>query len=525
VQKSLFFQSSFRPYLIPILLLIFSFVVYSFNLEGQPTYVDEITYLAWGGVYFDLVKEGDFNNPCLKGFTGCELLFNPNWAGSTINYTPVRNFLVGFSQYLTTGENEVLFSWSCLGNLNPCWDPEQMPSREDYYSGRFLSAVFGSLTIVVAFSIGKILFNRTTGLFFSLILLFSSLWFVHSRIIMTEVYLYFFILLSILLLLKSFKKENNHRMSFFIFGAISFGIAINIKLIAIEFIIPILITILFYNSFNEKLNFRFFKNRKNVIKIISLIFIFFVISSITFVATYPKFYDDTLNKLLKIEGDTRTGWVSFPTAEKNYLYNTLATLQVILLPYLMDSYIHDVFPDEVKKGEILVGPPKGAPSNYSTIPLSLFFFIGLISMIRKIKTGNLKFSEFILLAWFASLFILTVLLVDFAWVERYYIPLMFPVILIASYALAEFIKQIQNQKEKILFFILFIISHSLYIIPFFEEIYFSTRIDVRGWLSPIPVSSQLSLIEPVVYLSSMMLVAVSFLIYLRIKMRITAETR
>jgi len=524
VQKSLFLQSSFRPYLIPILLLIFSFVVYSFNLEGQPTYVDEITYLAWGGVYFDLVKEGDFNNPCLKGFTGCELLFNPNWAGNTINYTPVRNFLVGFSQYLTTGENEGYFyEWSCLGSPTNCWSPEQAPSREDFSSSRFFSAVFGSLTIVIAFSIGKILFNRTTGLFFSLILLFSSLWFVHSRIIMTEVYLYFFILLSILLLLKSFKKESNHRISFFIFGAISFGIAINIKLIAIEFIIPILITILFYNSFNEKLNFRFFKNRKNVIKVISLIFIFFVISSITFVATYPRYYDDTLNEILKNRDRLDVGaFQTFPTAEKNYLYNTLATLQVILLPYLMDSYIHDVFPDEVKKGEQLWGPPKGAPSNYSTIPLSLFFFIGLISMIRKIKNRNLKFSEFILLAWFASLFILTVLLVDFAWIERYYIPLMFPVILIASYALAEFIKQIQNQKEKILFFILFIVAHSLYIISFFDEIYFSIR---GGWLSPMPVSSQLSLIEPVVYLSSMMLVAVSFLIYLRIKMRITAETR
>ena len=114
MQKSLFFQSSFRPYLIPILLLVFSFVIYSFNLDGQPTYVDEITYLTWGGVYFDLIKEGDFNNPCLKGFTGCERLFDPNWGAININYSPVRNFFVGFGQYLTTGENQVLFAWSTM---------------------------------------------------------------------------------------------------------------------------------------------------------------------------------------------------------------------------------------------------------------------------------------------------------------------------------------------------------------------------------------------------------------------------
>jgi len=528
VQKSLFFQSSFKSYLIPILLLICSFAIYSYNLEGQPAYVDEVTYLGWGGVNFDLIKKGDFNNPCLKGLTGCELLFDPNWGGVSINYTPIRNFFVGFSQYLTTGEMKGHFyEWSCLGYQNPCWDSKLAPSREDYSSGRFFSAVFGSLTIVTAFLIGKILFNRTTGLFFSLILLFSSLWLAYSRLIMTEVYLYFFILLSILLLLISFKKENNHRILFFIFGAISFGIALNIKLIAIEFIIPILIMILFYDSFNKKLNFGFFKNRKNVLKVISLIFVFFVISSITFVATYPRYYDNTLNEIFENRNTySATTHHSLPTAEKNYLYKTLSTLQVTLLPYLMDSYIRDVFYDEVWKTKMwktLVNESQETIiSNYSTIPLSLFFFIGLINIIRKIKSRNLKFSEFALLVWFTSLFVFTVLVMNEPSVERFYLPLMFPVILIASYALGEFIKQIQNQKKKILFFMLFIITHSLYIISFFDEIYFSNR---GGWLSPLPVSSEHSLIDPVVYLSSMIFVGISFLIYLRVKIRTTAETR
>ena len=530
MQKSLFFQSSFRPYLIPILLLICSFAIYSYNLGDQPRfYQDERLYLAWGGVYFDLIKEGDFYNPCLKGLEDCELLFSPYEITETgepvywtdLNNTPLRNFFVGFGQYLATGENEGhFFVWSCSGTA--CWVPDLAPSRDEYYSGRFFSPIFGSLAVVFAFFIGKILFNRNTGLFFSLTLLFSSLWLVFSRLMMTEVYLHFFILLSILLLLNSFKKENKHRMLFFIFGAISFGFALNVKLNAIEFIIPILITILFYNSFNEKLNFRFFKNKKKVLKVISMVLVFFVISSITFVATYPRYYDDTLNEMLKNREKANTmGFASLPTTEKNYLYSTLGTLQVILFPYLMDSYIHDVFSDEVRRDALMIAAPKDlSPSNYSTIPLSLFFFIGLICMIRKIKNRNLKFSEFVLLVWFASLFIFTVLVVNIPIVERYYLPLMFPVILIASYALGEFIKQIQNQKEKILFFMLFIIAHSLYIIPFFDEIYFSWT----KWESPLPVSSQLSLNDPLVYLSSMIFVGISFLIYLRVKMRIAAET-
>jgi len=487
MQKSLFFRKSFRYYLIPILLLIGSFSIYSYNLGNQPWHGDELFYLGWGGVYFDLIKEGDFNNPCLKGLPDCELLFGPEWKELNINYTPIRNFFVGFGYYLTTGDlRGDFYDWSCA--WYSCYEYENLrPSSDEFSAGRFFSPIFGSLTIVLAFFIGKILFNRTTGLFFSLILLFYGLWMVHSRLIMSEVYLYFFIFLSILLLLKSFRKESSHRILFFISGAISFGIALNIKLVAIEFIIPILVMILFYNSFNEKLNFRFFKNRKNVVKVISLVLVFFVISSISFIATFPKYYDNTLNELLSTSGSSGTGFVSLPTSEKNYLFQTLITLQVTLLPFLMDSYIHDVFPDEAGKTNLWI-VPAGSLSNYSTIPLSLFFFIGVIYLIKKIKNRNHIFSEFALLVWFTSLFIFSVLVVDEPTVERYYLPVMFPIILIASYGLGRFIKQIQNQKEKILFFMSFIIAHSLYIIPFADEMYYSSYSSLFPESYPLPVS-------------------------------------
>jgi len=516
MQKSILFQNSFRGYLIPILLLVCSFVIYSYNLQGQPSNGDEILYLAWGGVYFDLIKEGDFNHPCLKHIGECELLFSVDYSGHQVNYTPVRNFFVGFGQFLTTGENNGdFYEWSCM--WWPCWEPQNWPSAEEFSAGRFFSPIFGSLTVVLAFFIGKNLFNRTTGLFFSLILLFYSLWLVNSRLIMSEVYLYFFILLSIFLLLKSFKKENNHRILFFILSAISFGIALNVKLVAIELVVPILVMILFYDSFNEKLNFRFFKNKKNVLKVVSFILIFFVISTVSFVATFPRYYDNTLSQILEISDEAdNIAFASVPTAEKNYLYLTLTTLQVTLLPYLMDSYIHDVFPEESQKTRL----GKESPSNYSTIPLTLFFFIGLIYMIKKIKTGNLKFSEFALLVWFSSVFIFTLLIVNFPTVERFYLPLMFPVILIASYGLGKFIKQIQNQKEKILFFLLFIITHSFYIISFYDKIYFA-----GGIASHPSISSQLALNEPLVYVSSITFIMIFVLIYLRIKTRIPAETR
>ena len=415
MQKLFFNRNYFRYYLIPILLLIGSFSLYSYNLGNQPWHGDELNYLGWGGPYFELIKEGDFDNPCLRGLADCELIYDPNWPGHDINYSPVRNFLVGFGYYLSTGDTKGdFYEWSCM--WFSCRNQAFVPSNDEFSAGRFFSPIFGSLTVVLAFFIGKILFNRTTGLFFSLILLFYGLWMVHSRLIMSEVYLHFFIMLSILLLLKSFKKENKHRIAYFIFGAISFGIALNIKLVAIEFVTPILAMILFYDSFNEKLNFRFFRNRKNVLKVISLVLVFFVISSISFVATFPKYYDNTLNEILSTSGSSGTGYVSLPTVEKNYLFQTLVTLQITLLPYIMDSYIHDVFPDEAFEARLTEEWRSNAsdisPSNYSTIPLSLFFFIGLIYLIKKIKTRNLIFSEFVLLVLFTSLFVFTVLTVD-----------------------------------------------------------------------------------------------------------------
>jgi len=531
MQYSVFSQKSKINYLIPILLLTGSFSLYSYNLIGQPIWGDEVFYLSWGGVYFDLIKKGDLNNPCLNNLAECELLYShveieegkiPSglWY---INYTPIRNFLVGFSQFITTGENKGdFYEWSCM--WANCWDDKNYPSQEELASGRFFSTIFGSLTVVLAFFIGKTLFNRTTGLIFSFILLFYSLWLVNSRLIMSDVYLYFFIMLSILLLLQSFKKENKHRILFFIFSAITFGIALNIKLIALEMIIPILIMVLVYDSFNKKLNFRFFKNKKNVLKVTSLVLVFFTISSVTFLATSPRYYDDTFNQILKIREETKTVLTSMPTLEKNYLYRTVSTSLVILFPYLIDLDADDDFivallpyfvdPDSnVSEDRSTITLGWGIPYNHSTIPLTLFFLIGLIYIIKNIKDRNLKFSEFTVLVWASSLFILTVLIVNEPNIERYYLPIMFPVILIASYGLWRFIQKIKNQKEKILFFLSFMVAHSLYVISLFDGIYFSGGLMPK----PLPVYSQLALQEPLVYVSTIIFVIIFGLVYYRTK--------
>jgi len=250
-----------------------------------------------------------------------------------------------------------------------------------------------------------------------------------------------------------------------------------------------------------------------------------VIASITFLATFPRYYDDPINEILEMRSGIKdfenmvNMYMTPPTFHKNYLFHIYTTSQVTLFPYLLDPYFNEIFPDQYW----IIQSGHGIPFNYSSIPLTLFFFVGLIYIVKNIKTGNLKFSEFALLVWFASLFIINVLTTDFYHITRLWLPIFFPIVFIASYGLWRFVEQIQNKKEKILFSGAFIISHSLYLIPHLNLLYFKSPPSFVT--SPFPVNSQFSLNDPLVYVSTITFVMIFILIYIRIKMQSPAQTR
>src|SRR5207249_10680950 len=93
--------------------------------------------------------------------------------------------------------------------------------------------LFGALTISISFMIGKILFNRHVGIIFSILFLFYDLWLWYSRTIMTEVHYIFFAMLSFLLLLYAFNTVNL-KIRYFVISAITFGLALASKILAVE---------------------------------------------------------------------------------------------------------------------------------------------------------------------------------------------------------------------------------------------------------------------------------------------------
>jgi len=106
------------------------------------------------------------------------------------------------------------------------------------YSARFFSAFFGVATIISIYFMGRMLFDEWIGLFSSLVMLTTLLFFIGSRRAMVDVTLTFWVTLALIFFMKGIKE----RGYFLLFG-ISTGITILTKSVFGFF--PILITVVY----------------------------------------------------------------------------------------------------------------------------------------------------------------------------------------------------------------------------------------------------------------------------------------
>lgn len=475
-------------YLIAIALFFSSFFIYGFNLQGQPWHGDEITYLGWGGNYFNLLGKGDFNNPCLDSLDSCHLLFHIPAFGLT--YSTIRNILIGLPMYLTHQNNGNFYNWSCYWD---CYNSHNGPTVNEMTAGRLLSPLFGSLAVVLLFFIGKMLFNKTVGTVASIFFLFYDLWLWYSRSIMVEVHYIFFALLSILLLLYSFRIKKRGTV-YFVSSAILLGFALNSKMLAIAFSGLFLgIIIIKCLSSNEPR-----KDRLNpVAKTIVVAASFFSISLLGFFLAEPGFYDDPINEIKHVKADmdnyNRDVWyIGYPSINNIQVKSTISVFHFIVFPSFIEQKILN--PSLDLHGNF----GWTYPPTYSSVPMTLFFFVGIGSVIyHVIKYKNWLSSELLLVIWFASTFLLTIVIVrDFS-LERYLLPLETSVLVIASYGAWHFVKGVTNNKAKILFvsFVLFV--HSMTSLSYWQKIYFSPG---TMWVNPLHYGTlQQSLDNPITF--------------------------
>lgn len=480
-------------YVIPISLFLGSLFIYSYNLEGQPWHGDEITYLGWGGNYFDLIKKGNFDNSCLESLDRCNLLFHIPAFGLT--YSPVRNILIGFPMYLTNEDKGDFYNWSCYWD---CYDHSKGPLIQEMTDGRLLSPVFGSLTVMFSFMVGKMLFNRYVGIISSLIFLSYDLWVWYSRTIMVEVHYVFFVMLALLILLHAFK--NGHiKITYLVLSAITFGFALNSKMLAITFSVLFLGIILF-RGLSDKRDGSTFK-KKRITKTCLLGFLFFAMAFLGLFLAEPGFYVNPLNEISVMKTDMDNynhdvWYIGYPSLHNIQTKSIVSVFHYVLFPSFIEKQISN-------PGLNLSGNFGWTyPPTYSSIPLSVFFFVGIGYVVYRISKFKDCTSEALLLIWFVSTFAFTLAIVKDFSLERYLLPLEISVIFIASYGFWQFVKGISNKKTRIIFVIYFIFVHSITTFSYWEKIYFSPG---TTWVNPLHYGTlQESLDNPFTFAANML---------------------
>tara|TARA_B110000014_G_C20108912_1_gene583732 strand:- start:272 stop:1843 length:1572 start_codon:yes stop_codon:yes gene_type:complete len=488
---------------ISIILFIFSFAILSFNLSEQGPHQDEIDFFyAYSLVYYDLIKKGDFFHPCWNGSGECEELSVigcdriEHWV-TTHGF--VKHLLIGIGVSALEGNNNP-DNYSPMPPLcKPSKDPIpgiNVPTKDELSSARFFSVVLSSLSIVLAYFIGKILFNRSVGFIFSLLLLFSSLWFAYSRTIMTEPFIYFFMLLSFFLLLYSLKQKNKIRYVLLVSSAIIFGIAFDTKAIVFMFFPLFILTIFLRNSINEKLTKISFNKKRYFSKSIIISLFYTLIIFIAIIGTLPFYwigpYEQIIFQKESLNAYTDTFSLKLPGETDSQFVGFLSTITVTIVP-IIDVY-YEFFSTEETPESV------SRANNFSSVPLSILFLTGVGYLIYSIKTKGITGSEVLILFWATSMYILLSLMVESYSTSRFFIMMFLPVLLVASYGYYRFFTTIQNKKLQIFSFLSLISAHAITTLIFWDRLFYQPDMI---WSDPLMIRSQEAIMSVEVLLLSL----------------------
>jgi 4-amino-4-deoxy-L-arabinose transferase-like glycosyltransferase len=267
-------------------ILAFS-IIFFVNLGSGPLWAaDEKTYSQWA---FHMVKNGDYLTPWAFGG-----IF---WAGKP----PFIMWLMSLA-YQVFGVNN--------------------------FASRLWSPVFGTLSLVLVFYLGKKLYNLYVGFLSALVLGTFTTFYVFARHAMTDVPFVFFMLASIYFLLLSEKRESANRYA--VLGGLFFGLAFMTKQIVALLIL--LIVFSYFTATRRGIRFLFTKRFTLFWGVGLLVFSPWVIyMSIRFGLEFWQFFfvnDAIIRTVNPIEGHVGGYLYYF-----SYLVSNENLFWVILLPF------------------------------------------------------------------------------------------------------------------------------------------------------------------------------------------------
>ena len=133
------------------------------------------------------------------------------------------------------------------------------------------------------------------------------------------------------------------------------------------------------------------------------------------------------------------------------------------------------------------------------------------------SNGELSFlfSEFLILSWFVSFFIIISLNVESFTQTKYYVPMILPIVLVAAYGFVNFLNMVLNKVVQKIFYIITIVAHGITYLIFWEDIYFNPE---KIWRLPLDINFQKSISEPTVIFCSVIFL-ITFFVIIGIKVK------
>ena len=469
--------------IVPILLFFSAFSIFSYNLDQMPWNGDEVVYFYPAYVnYFELILQGDLFNECWKDKLFCE---DPDRLSGLrigkLGSQEAWQSLPAIVPILLTGTSFNLFG----DNDDPAF------SYENLTAARAVSPVLGALIVVFVFYIGKLLFNRFVGISFALLVLFHGLIIFNSRLIMLEIFAHFLLIFSFLLFVKSI-SDGKINLKILLFSAFLCSLGLMTKAYEVVALVPIvIILIILRNDFRKKIDKHLIRNRFFTNSLpISLLFCVVVVS--VFFIVQPFFWGQPIEQVnWLMEGvDNYHSFHPPFSPEVQPHYNIGAIFSATIAP-IADLYCYNFSDDCPNFG----GPGNTVISNFSTVPLTILFIIGIGFLAVDLRKKNFEFSKLILVSWYFLTFLMLALTIDSYQYDRYWIGLFFPMMFIASYGTYRLTKDL-NKFITFTFLAISILTHALSVFIFWEILYAGPTFEI---IPPFPISLQESITIPLIY--------------------------
>ena len=468
---------------VPILLFFSAYGIFSYNLDQMPLGGDEEVYYYPAFVnYFGLILQGDLFNECWKNKIFCEdpdrlsglrigkLVSQEAWQ----SLPPLVPILLAGTSFNLFGDND---------------DPAF--SYENLTAARSVSPILGALIVVFVFYIGKLLFNRFVGISFALLVLFHGLIIFNSRLIMLEIFAHFLLIFSFLLFVKSI-SDGKINLKILLFSALLCSLGLITKVYEVVALVPIvIILIILRNDFRKKIDKHLIRNRFFTNSLpISLLFCVVVVS--VFFIVQPFFWGQPIEQVNWLIDSAYVYAAFHPpfSPEIQPHYNIGAIFSATIAP-IADLYCYNFSDDCPNFG----GPGNTVISNFSTVPLTALFIIGIGFLVADLRKKNFEFSKLILVSWYFLTFLMLALTIDSYQYDRYWFGLFFPMMFIASYGTYRLTKDL-NKFITFTFLAISILTHALSVFIFWELLYSSPTVEL---VPPLPISLQESITIPLIY--------------------------